>query len=363
MSESRDAGQMPMDGHVHLDEATLLEAALDPTASALREQVLGCAACAAALGELQAFADALRAAASEPTQPEQAAAERIGEKVLALTTREDLSPRGDLRLVVRFAIERVRASGALRVAAALVIAHLCALPVLAWIVLRAPRRSGEFQARIEAPVEPYFASERDSEPERVPSVALPEGEPRTLEVDPPSGESEWLAGVRRADRAAWSTLAPEPWSPAAPQESLAQLLWIRAAVLAGRSAPEWVFERMPDGSPSRMATWTEILLDEWARSGARPAHLDATLARLAALPDFQRSRVVTCALQRAASFGALEGEELARFARGSSSAREVLTRAAREPLSGLLRESLGDLRDPSNVEREAALDAWGSPRR
>jgi hypothetical protein len=37
MSESHNAGQMPMDGHVHLDEATLLEAALDPTASALRQ--------------------------------------------------------------------------------------------------------------------------------------------------------------------------------------------------------------------------------------------------------------------------------------------------------------------------------------
>ena len=349
--------------HVHLDEATLLEAALDPSASELRERLRGCARCAAALAEMQEFAAALRNAANDSTLDEQAAAQRVADSVLALTTREDLSPRGDFRLMVRFAVARVRASGALRVAAALLVAHLCALPVLAWIVLRAPRRTGEFQARIEAPVEPFYTSERDSEPERVPSAVLPEGDPRTLEVDPPSGEGEWLAGIRRADRAAWTTFAPAPWSVAAPQESLAQLLWVRATLLAGRAAPEWVLERAPEGAPSRMATWTEVLLDEWARSGVRPLHLDATLDRLAALPDFQRSRVVTCALQRAVSFGALEGEELARFARGSASAREVLARAAREPLSELLRESLGDLRDPGNVEREAALDAWGSPRR
>lgn len=349
--------------HQHFDEETLLEAALDPSATALRSEIERCAACAAALHKLGGFASDLRSLLLEAPAAESKAARRIGEAVLARTTREDLGRGGDLRLVLRFAAERVRSSRALRFAAALLVAHLLALPVLAWIVLRTPRRTGEFQTRIETPVEPFFEGEREREPEVEPSVALPEGEPRALEVGPGSDAADWLAGARRSELGTLAATAPTPWSESAPQEPLAQLLWLRAALLHGRALPEWVLARGPEGAPSRMAIWTEVLLDQWARSGARPAHLDAALERIAALPDFQRSRLVTCALARATAAGALEAAELARFVRSSSDAREIARRAARESLAALQREALGDHRDPALAEREAALDAWGAPRR
>lgn len=352
-----------MSSHQHFDEETLLEAALDPSATALRVEIERCAECAAALHKLGGFASELRTLLLEAPAAESKAARRVGESVLARTTREDLGRGGDLRLVLRFAAERVRSSRALRFAAALLVAHLLALPVLAWIVLRAPRRTGEFQTRIEAPVAPFFEGEREREPEREPSAALPEGEPRALEVGPGSDGADWLAGARRSELGALAATAPTPWSESLPQEPLAQLLWLRASALHGRELPEWVLARSPDGAPSRMAVWTEVLLDQWARSGVRPSQLDAALERLAALPDFQRSRLVTCVLERATAAGALEPAELARFVRGSSDAREVARRAARESLGELFREALGDHRDAALAEREVALDAWGAPRR
>jgi len=347
--------------HRHFDEPTLLEAALDPEASALREQVRACAQCSAALQELGAFADGLRAQLLAEPEAEARTARRLGESVLAQTTRENLGRSGDLRLVLRFALERVRSSSALRLAAALLVAHLLALPVLAWIVLRAPRRTGEFQARIEAPSEPYYSGESEREPELVPNAPLPEGEPRALEVSDGNDGADWLASARRTERSSLAANAPALWAEGLPTEPLAQILWLRAARLAGRGLPEWVLARAPEGAPSRMAIWTEILLDEWALAGVRPTHLDAALARLAALPDFQRSRLVACALQRAAAGGALEAATLADFARGSAGAREIARRAARESLASLQRESLGDHRESSSAEREAALDAWGAP--
>ncbi len=351
--------------HRHFDEETLLEAALDPSARELRAEVAACAECAAALRKLGAFAEDMRALLSVERPEDVRAARELGESVLAQTTREDLGRGGDLRLVLRFAAERLRSSGALRFAAAVLVAHLLALPVLAWIVLRAPRRTGEFQARIETPVEPYFAGEGEGEgePELVPSAPLPDGEPRALEVGAGVDASDWLAGARRSERASLATHAPAPWGTTMPSEPLAQMLWLRAAGLQGRELPEWVLARTPEGAPSRMAIWTEVLLDSWAETGVRPAQLDAALARLAALPDFQRSRLVACTLQRAASGGALETAVLAEFTRGSSDAREIARRAGREPLAVLQREALGDHREGGALEREAALDAWGAPRR
>ncbi|MBM3989676.1 MAG: hypothetical protein FJ298_01570 [Planctomycetes bacterium] len=352
-----------MSEHRHFDEQTLLEAALDPQAHALRAQVHSCAQCSSALRKLGAFADDLRLQLLAEPAAQARTARVLSERVLARTTREDLSRGGDLRLVARFALERVRSSSALRLAAALLVAHLFALPVLAWIVLRAPRRTGEFQTRIETPSEPYFSGEGEREPDLVPNTPLPEGEPRAVEVAAGSDGADWLVSARRSERAALVALAPKPWSEGAPTEPLAQLLWLRAARLAGRELPDWVLSRAPDGAPSRMAIWTEILLDEWALSGARPAHLEAALARLAALPDFQRSRLVACALQRAAAGGAIEAATLVDFQRPSADAREVAERAAKESLARLARDALGDHRDAGSSEREAALDAWGAPRR
>lgn len=347
--------------HVHFEEDALLEAALDPQARALRREVAACAECARRSAQLATFASRVRGAllATEDAEPERQRA--FAERVLARTTREDLSRRGDLSLVARFAVERLRASVLLRAAAALLVIHLAALPVLAWIVLRAPRPSGQFTSHIEQPKPSAFANEAESEPERTLSAPLPEGDPRTLEVDPPALDGEpWQLQLRRADRAAHAAAAPPPWTSTPPQDGLALFLWLRASRLRGQEVPEWLWSQQPDGAPSRLALWAEILLDEWALGDARPLYLDTLLARLLALPEFQRSRLVGCALQRAAALGALPPARVAEHAQLESGASEIARRAAREPLERLWREALADHREPSSPEREAALTAWGA---
>ena len=59
-------------------------------------------------------------------------------RVLSQTTREDLSWRGDLRLVAGFIRERLAASPILKVVAASLLVHLIALPVVGWYVPPGP---------------------------------------------------------------------------------------------------------------------------------------------------------------------------------------------------------------------------------
>ena len=65
-------------------------------------------------------------------QAAQAAA--LSRRILSQTTGEDLSWRGDLRLVGRYLRAGLRFSPVLRVAAASLLFHLAALPVLAYLV-------------------------------------------------------------------------------------------------------------------------------------------------------------------------------------------------------------------------------------
>lgn len=348
--------------HKHFDEPTLLEAVLDSSASALRAELAACAECSRRAAELESFASHLRGTLLDAPETELASRseQRFAERILARTTREDLSRKGDLDLMVRFAVERLRASPALRVAAAVIVVHLCALPVLAWIVLRAPARQGVFTSGIEAPP-PAFPAESEREPEREITAPWPEVEPRTVEVEPAArGEEPWRASLRRSDRASWAAAAPQPWSDKLPADALSGMLWIRASRLHGIEIPEWVFSRVPEGEPSRLAVWCDVLLDEWALTGERPLHLERVVARLAALPQFQRSRLVACTLQRAAALGAIAPERVVARAKADPQASEIAQRSAREALDSLWRESLGDHADGSSPERTAALAAWGA---
>ncbi len=351
--------------HKHFDEPTLLEAVLDGSAEALRAELRACAECSRRAAELESFASHLRGTLLDAPQTEftSRTEQRFAERVLARTTREDLSRKGDLVLMAQFAVERLRASPALRVAAAVIVVHLCALPVLAWIVLRAPARQGVFSTSIETPP-PAFPAETEREPEREITAPWPEVEPRAVEVEPsPRGEEPWRASLRRSDRASWAAAAPQPWADKLPADALSAMLWIRASRLHGLETPEWVLSRVPDGEPSRLAVWCDVLLDEWAATGERPLHLERLVARLAALPQFQRSRLVACTLQRAAALGAIAPERMAALAKADPRASEIAQRSAREPLESLWREALADHGDGGSAERTAALGAWGAGRK
>ena len=84
------------------------------------------------LAELGALVSKARSASVSP-RAEQTEARlcELTEKILARTTREDLSWRGDLSVYGRFLRRRLAGSGWLQVAAASLLVHLIALPALA----------------------------------------------------------------------------------------------------------------------------------------------------------------------------------------------------------------------------------------
>jgi hypothetical protein len=99
----------------------------------------------------------------------------LRERVLARTTREDVSLRGDLLLWRGFLAQRLRSSAVLRVVAASLLVHVAALPVLAYYTWRAPAPERGVRVDFARPSEPPF---RESEPEPpsevdAPEVALP----------------------------------------------------------------------------------------------------------------------------------------------------------------------------------------------
>lgn len=88
------------------------------------------------LSELSSFVVRARSAsASAGGVRTEAQLARLKDKVLARTTREDLSWRGDFSLYGRFLRSRLAGSGWLQLAAASLLVHLIALPALAIYVL------------------------------------------------------------------------------------------------------------------------------------------------------------------------------------------------------------------------------------
>lgn len=116
------------------------------------------------------------------------------ERVLAETSREDLGRRADLRLVGNYLRERLAQSALLRFAAASLVVHLFAVPVvLAWVLLTDKR--DEVYLRFEPPAEalPFEdASPLDLEPlQGSPTGGLEElsaPEPEGLDENPAGGE-------------------------------------------------------------------------------------------------------------------------------------------------------------------------------
>lgn len=112
------------------------------------------------------------------------------ERVLAETSREDLGRRADLRLVGSYLRERLAQSALLRFAAASLVVHLFAVPVvLAWVML-----SGSSQK-----VQLSFES-------RAGSLRFEEALPLDLEALPAPGKAEW----EEADLEFGSEPASEP---------------------------------------------------------------------------------------------------------------------------------------------------------
>lgn len=329
----------------------LLELLLEHGREEAARRVADDAAARAELDELAGFVELCRSRLAEPHDA------RLVAEVLARTTRQDPSWRGDLALVGRFVRDALAASPWMRAAAALLLVPLLGAPLLAWMVWREAQPKG-FRTRIEIEqVEPFLPPAQDAPPEEIefPRVdeafgALFGGRPALVVVQP--GEASAAAARAAAASSLAAARLPRP-SGAGP---LAQALALRAEVWgseAPREAPA------PFGGPDAAlagALEVERLLDLWARDGRAPAGLDAALDRLGRDPRaaLDVRRVEALALDRARAYGRVDRAAWARLAQSGARPGE---RSAEEPLDRHWRANLAAALAHSAEGRDLLADA------
>jgi hypothetical protein len=321
-------------------EAELLAWLLDPPTRAGRErsELERRPEDARRLAELEGFIARCRAAGEQLEAFAPGRQRSLVERVLARTTREDLSWRGDLRLFGGFVLQRLRTSPALRLAAASLLVHLFALPLLAWYGLARLDQEREPVIRF-APLlpDPAFEERR----ERAPVVESRPLDPLEVELE----LSERDPALYVANSLAWARYQLEPAPPELPAEradegSAAAILRGRRRVLAERTAelPAGLAEtRGPGAALAERALDCELLLDLALVGAARPARLEAALRTLAGgrLPADASGLLAAAALARAESYGMLPGEAVdalgqARLALAGFPEAELLTGAGHD---------------------------------
>jgi len=227
-------------------------------------------------------------------------------RVLAETTRADLSWRGDLRLVAGFIRERLAASPALKVVAASLLVHLIALPVVGWYVLREP----ENRATI------YFGPPLQTE-----DSAFLEQTEESSALLPTSADrlAERIENSRRRARFVLAH-ASGPFFAAgddAPLEIRLLSLRTQGDRTQGDRWQDWVDdeEGFEEADRLQRALWIDVLLDRNVRTGTRSPLLSTALNSLAAAVRSHPApgadplaRLERLTLDRARSYGLWEAE-------------------------------------------------------
>jgi len=177
-----------------------IPAAVDPATGdpATGDPATGDPATVARMGELAEFLSDCRSALDDELLLDGVRAEAqerdaaLAARVFARTTREDLSWRGDLTLVGGYVRERLSRSVLLRFAAASLLLHVAALPVLAYYAFLAPTPPSIIIDTIpwgeQYPAEPF--PEDRAEPEFPLEVDLDE-EPAVREQPGESEDERW----------------------------------------------------------------------------------------------------------------------------------------------------------------------------
>ena len=218
-------------------------------------------------------------------------------RILSGTTREDLSWRGELRLMGGYVRERLRSSALLRIVAASLMLHLAAIPVVAfWVVRKAPAPAAiiEFEPGLQASSEPDFPLEAP-----IPMSGEPSQAP---------GAAAFDNAVRRA-RFVLSRAKGPVLSGAHVQDSLERKLLIgRSAFLQDRSWQSWWNESNQWSSASGLARvlWIELLLDAHVLEDRKSSLLGLYLAELSAAPrgmDVSLDGLRLQVIQRAQAYG------------------------------------------------------------
>jgi len=229
--------------------------------------------------ELRDFARRARATLRSAPVMTRVRERALVERTLAATTREDLGVRGDWRLVREFAGARWRSSPAVRVAAASLLLHLAALPVLGYYALR---RSAPPQPTIgfELPAEQAFDEPLEPAPLPVPADDARFLDPDAATLRPDADRVE--AELRRTRFALHRRRAPEVRRSSATATAVSRLLAARSAgILDG----DWTALPAPtelahEPRAVEPALWVEAMLDRLALEGVLLPGARAGLERL-----------------------------------------------------------------------------------
>jgi len=305
--------------------------------------------------------------AQAPAPLSSASRRRLTQRVLARTTRQDAGWRGDLAVVLRFVGDRLAASPALRVAAAVLLLQVLALPVLAWIAWSEPVREKLLLLR---PGEPPRVEEALPAVPETPLDELvlepPLEELRPARIAPLPGPLEVQRTLSTAARSLRTSTWPRPVEPQAWQDVTALRLLAARALLDE-----------PDGSPAveasaveasavedmggvERALYAELLLDQLALTGHEPEALAEALAALGS--DAREPHAVrhleALAIERARASGRPDARAWSRLAGAGAT---VGSRNA-DPLDpawrAALREALRSDARTREVLLDAALQSW-----
>jgi hypothetical protein len=216
-------------------------------------------------------------------------------RVLARTTRQDPSWRGDLRLWLEFLGRRLESSPALRLVAAVLVLHLVAFPVVALMAWRARAPAPRPLITFELPARSPFA-----DPAPQPEV------PSSPELDAARKAESVENEIARARLALARLVAPD--LVPAPQPP-APVRWLERRA-AGIREHHWEKASLAVGAPLvEQALAVEVWLDEWIWTGGAPprealARLSAGLAEGRAAPG---EELATLAIERARAYGLVAG--------------------------------------------------------
>jgi len=348
-----------------------------------RRAALACPVCAAELSELERFLSSSRSALERATRvPERESAD-LAERILARTTRQDPawreSPwrdkglRGDVRLLGSFVATRLRSSRVLRLAAASLLAHLFALPVLAWYILE-QRDEPAIWITIAPPAEEVEWAASDEE--RLPPLVVPAmdssiDETLLVSADPEPIRIENSVRLARFDLSRGAPAMPpaarpdedlpgEDWPDEDPVERLLRTRAERvASFAAGRELPELRFDGEQATALERVLA-VDIRLDEYVLGDRDPdprgldrgdglaAALDGLCGDGSTAPEIRL--LEAAALARAEAYGLLNEAQ-----RGRLGAQR---RLAAERSDALALELLGSGRDASAYRTAPLGEAW-----
>ena len=337
--------------HLHLEPEDLTElAALSASAgerTAPDERLSAaraCARCGPQLRELEELLARSRAALERATRVPEPVRERLTDAVLARTTRAAVFDEPPISFGALLA-SSLRRSRLLRLAAASLLVHLIALPVLAWYVIDR-RQEPQVLITIEPPSEPLEWAE--PEVERLPPPVLPApgmNEPG-FDVLPVLADPEPLR-VENSVRLARFELGRGgptlPDEPAGGETTRVERLLRARAELIARSArgvePAALDALTPApvarASALERALEAELRLDVWLLT-ERLDGLDAALETLCVDGESAPAgrRLEAAALARAEAYGLLNARQRARLEGARAEARGGADALSRELLGG-----------------------------